>query len=111
MFQVVNWIKSLFPVMLGGRSGKWSSVRKEWLRLNPTCAVCGYKAKLLKPLEVHHCVPFNIDPNKELDFTNLITLCRPHHILFGHLMNFKSWNLEVREDAKKFLDKIINRPI
>ena len=77
------------------RSGKWPKVEKAHLKAHPACAVCGGK----KALNVHHCLPYHLYPNKELDRRNLITLCRDHHLLFGHIGDFKGFNPLVRADA------------
>ena len=53
------------------RSSKWPAVRKKHLEEHPVCAICGST----KRIEVHHIIPFNIDPTKELDPNNIITLC------------------------------------
>ena len=88
------------------RSGRWSSVRKNFLKKNNTCAACGTN----KGLEVHHIEPVHINPDKELDENNLIALCSGKcHLLFGHLMHFKSWNPDVEEDCKEMLQKIKKR--
>lgn len=77
-----------------GRSGKWSTVRKNHLKDHPSCAACGRSKKV----EVHHIEPYHLNPSRELDPTNLITLCAdPCHIVFGHFMNFKSYNPDVVE--------------
>ena len=61
------------------------------------CAVCSGTASL----EVHHIVPFHIDATKELDPSNLITLCESKkngvncHLFFGHLGNYKRVNVQV----------------
>lgn len=89
------------------RSPKWSSVRKQHLKNNPCCAACGKCDKI----EVHHIEPVHINPDRELDPSNLITLCdSPCHMVFGHLMNYKSWNPQVEADSKQYLSKIKNRP-
>lgn len=89
------------------RSPRWSSIRKQHLKDNPCCAACNRCEKL----EVHHIEPVHVNPSRELDPTNLITLCdSPCHITFGHLMNYKSWNPDVEIDCRKYLDKIKNRP-
>ncbi len=89
------------------RSPKWSSVRKEHLNSQPTCAACGRSKKL----EVHHIEPVHCNPDRELDPSNLITLCdNPCHFLFGHLMDYKSWNKDVVNDSKVYLDKVKNKP-
>lgn len=79
------------------RSGKWSEVRRDFLKLHPTCEACGVESDL----NVHHIKPFNQFPELELEPTNLITLCRKHHFEVGHLGNWKSANATVREDAAK----------
>ena len=91
------------------RSGEWSGVRREHINKFPLCAVCG-KKKLLMANQVHHCLPFHLDQTKELDPDNLITLCRDHHFLLGHLQNFKSYNSEIKKDAEYIQNKIKNRP-
>lgn len=79
-----------------GRSPKWRKVRAEHIEKNPCCAACGRK----EGLEVHHIIPYHVDPNKELDPTNLITLCGKYcHFVFGHLMDWKSWNDNVVRDC------------
>jgi hypothetical protein len=68
------------------RSGGWNALRKRHLAKQPTCQACGKKSQLA----VHHIIPLHVDKTKELDPTNLITLCEnPHstfcHYTFGHL--------------------------
>ena len=92
------------------RSPKWSQTRKDFLILHDRCEVCGKKRSLLKPLEVHHIVPFSQNKFLELDFQNLITLCRDEHFIFGHLKSWKSWNSTIKEDAREFNLKITSRP-
>lgn len=89
------------------RSPKWSKVRKDFLSNNKYCAACGSKDK---KLEVHHKIPVHINPELELEITNLIALCAdPCHIVFGHLMNFKSYNPNVDNDCSVYLNKVKNR--
>lgn len=89
------------------RSPRWSKVRKEHLKSNPACAACGAKDKQ----EVHHIKPVHLFPDLELDPGNLVTLCSsPCHLLFGHLMNYKSWNKDVVTDTSVYYNKVINRP-
>lgn len=79
------------------RDPKWDSVRNAFVK-GKVCAACGRKDKL----NVHHCKPFHLFPELELDPTNLIVLCEAGtscHLLFGHCLNWKDWNFEVREDA------------
>lgn len=89
------------------RSPKWSSVRKQHLLKQPQCQACGKTHKL----EVHHIIPVHLDPSKELDLDNLITLCDNNcHLTFGHLMDYKSWNKDVIQDVANFYNKVKNKP-
>jgi len=93
------------------RSNHWPSVRAEHLKKNPTCSVCGGTKKI----EVHHIRPFHVDPSLELDESNLVSLCEGQksincHLVFGHLGNFKSFNVDVVSNAKSALEKFKNRP-
>lgn len=107
---MINFIKNLFGTdnrTFGvPRSPKWSLVRKEFLKINKSCEVCSSKKKL----EVHHCIPFHIRPDLELSFSNLVTLCDVHHLLFGHLMNWSSYNKDIHSDILLWSDKIKSRP-
>jgi 5-methylcytosine-specific restriction enzyme A len=89
------------------RSSKWPTVRKHHLERNPTCAVCGG----IEKIEVHHIIPFHIDESKELDASNLITLCEGKkfvncHLMFGHLGSYRSLNPNVVGDASIWHDKL-----
>ena len=91
------------------RSNKWGKVRKEHLKSNFCCKVCGNKKKL----EVHHLLPFHLCPEKELDPTNLITLCESRksvncHLLFGHGLNYRDYNPDCVKDVEHFHDLIVN---
>lgn len=92
------------------RSNKWPEARAAHLKIEPLCQVCGTTEKL----QAHHLKPFHLHPELELDPKNLITLCekpgRNHHILFGHLMNFKSFNVNCKDDVDQWQEKIKNRP-
>jgi 5-methylcytosine-specific restriction endonuclease McrA len=85
------------------RSPEWPAVAREHLLHEPACTVCGHEGE---GLQVHHIKPFHLFPQLELDPNNLITLCeirgRDHHLLLGHLDDWESYNLNVREDVKRF---------
>jgi 5-methylcytosine-specific restriction protein A len=87
------------------RSSKWKVLRDDHIRKNPTCAVCG--SKKVVP---HHIIPYHVDPSKEMDPTNLISLCEGEtfncHLFFGHLRNWSSYNPEVVEDARIWREKL-----
>jgi hypothetical protein len=94
------------------RSTHWPAVRAAYLKEHPTCAVCGGKEKL----EVHHRRPFHLHPELELDPTNFITLCESDkngcncHLMFGHIGNFKSYNIAVESDANYWHNQLLTRP-
>lgn len=94
------------------RSPEWPRVRAEHLKRHPACEACGQKDHL----QVHHILPFHVDPKLELDPSNLITLCTDGpcnlncHFVWGHLGNTKCNNPNVREDAAFFRKRLENRP-
>lgn len=101
MFNIFNKIR------FAARSPKWQTIRKQHLSTNNRCIACGSTKKL----EVHHIKPVHLYPDLELDLDNLVTLCAdPCHIVFGHFMNFKSWNINVINDCRVYYNNIVNRP-
>lgn len=91
------------------RSSAWIKVEHEHLVKEPGCRACpiGHKGV---DVQVHHIVPFHIDPSKELDPKNVITLCRRHHFMFGHCEDYKSWNPHVVEDCDRWRERLTKRP-
>jgi hypothetical protein len=55
------------------RGSGWHGARKEALRRNPFCAVCGRMSRL----DVHHIIPYRLTKDNGQD--NLVPLCRRHH--------------------------------
>ncbi len=108
----MNWLFDFFsPRTFGAiRSPQWNGVEQAHLKEEPLCQVCGSKGGLLNPLNVHHCQPFHLHPELELQDSNLITLCRKDHFLFGHLNNWASYNIGVRNDSTSWKQKITARP-
>jgi hypothetical protein len=92
--------------LYSSRSSNWKIIRKKHLEENPFCSGC----KKIDKLEVHHIEPYHVNPNRELDSSNLITLCKNCHFTIGHLMDWNSWNIDVINDSKVYLDKVIKRP-
>jgi len=90
------------------RSKQWPTVRKAYLKKHPTCAMCGGNKKI----EVHHVIPFHVDPSLELRESNLMTLCEAKkygvtcHQFFGHLGDYRDFNFEVRKDAQDWHEKL-----
>jgi 5-methylcytosine-specific restriction protein A len=105
-----NHVFDVEPAYGTRRSGEWSRVRDDHIKEHPVCEVCGGRDNL----NVHHVEPYHLHPEKELDPTNLITLCEAPghncHFIFGHLLNWRSFNSHVREDAAIWREKIHTRP-
>ena len=83
------------------RSPQWKGVRDAFLESHPDCAACGGTRKL----QVHHIEPFHRSPERELDETNLITLCMGDndcHLNIGHGDSFSCYNPDVVADAERF---------
>jgi 5-methylcytosine-specific restriction enzyme A len=100
------WIRSLWqgsPVSCdrGLRSGKWPAVRRLHLEKEPCCQWCGGKSVL----EVHHILPFHVNPSMELEDSNLITLCESIsencHFIHGHNRCWRNSVPTVRTDCEK----------
>jgi hypothetical protein len=101
-----DMIRGKPPLM---RSDRWETVRKHHLETNPFCAACGGS----NDLQVHHMHPFHLFPQRELDPTNLITLCEKplhdgdkaddnHHLTLGHCGDWKNFNQKVLEDVNAY---------
>ncbi len=111
MIRLYYWIQDWFRLKTFGglRSSQWPKARKEFLMKNPNCAVCNGTVKN----EIHHVLPFAKFPNLELEPRNFITLCESKkkgvtcHQFFGHLGNYKDYNLDVREDAEIWHKKLL----
>ncbi len=87
------------------RSPLWAKVRGEWLKAHPTCSCCG----TAKQVEVHHCKPFHLHPELELDPTNFVSLCdgsNSCHRTWGHFYNWKHINPTVREDIATWVQHL-----
>lgn len=87
------------------RAKGWSALRRKWVKANPTCAACGKSVNLA----VHHIIPLHTDRTRELDETNLITLCENTTSMFchysvGHLaINWYKYDPNVVADAALIL--------
>ena len=98
--------KPIIDVVKGKRSKHWRKTRKNHVFAHPECAACGTD----NDPEVHHIKDFSTYPELELEPTNLITLCGKRcHILFGHLLSWKSINPTVVEDSTWFFKKVVHR--
>lgn len=111
---MVRWVQAIKDRFHGKapkgakRSSKWREVRREHLKANPACEICGLKIKI----EVHHVIPFHLAPDLELDPGNLMTLCENKkygincHLLIGHVGNYRNINASVRVDAATWKFKL-----
>lgn len=104
-------LREKFGKGVGGakRSSEWPTVRKHYLATHPTCEACAGN----KHMQVHHCEPFHLDPQLELDPKNLIALCMgPNecHIRLGHGDDFKAFNPKIRDMAVQSLNHPAMRP-
>lgn len=95
----ISVIKKYFSLKGSKRSVHWRSVRNDHLKIEGWCRGCGS----IKDLEVHHIHPFHLDPSRELDPKNLITLCESFgkecHLKMGHLGNWKKFNPDIKKQA------------
>jgi len=110
MFKLFWFIKDWFAGKpLFGRSSQWSRVRKEHLKKEPVCVICGSDK-----VSVHHKIPFHLDESLELSENNLITLCDYRknncHYRFGHLFSYHSYNSNIEKDSVEWYGKIKERP-
>lgn len=113
MYQLAKQqIKRLLNVdpLLNKRSPEWPNFRKKWLRDHYKCEVCGGSSFL----EVHHIIPFHLNPSLELNENNLITLCDSGsfgincHLFVGHCGSFRKINPNVKENSV-YLRKMIEQ--
>lgn len=84
----------------------WPKVKRVYLRNHRECAACPRRTNL----DVHHKVPIWVNKNLELDESNLMTLCKEHHLFVGHLMSWKSWNPGADVHAALWKKRIEQRP-
>ena len=95
------------------RSPHWSAVVKSFLKKDSKCDVC-QESTIWSGIfahQVHHIHAFHFcvllgRPDLELDHRNLCILCQVpgqhHHLLIGHLGEFRSYNPQVAEFAQRY---------
>jgi len=90
------------------RSSQWPRIRNLFLSKMPICGVC-FERDMSK-LEVHHIIPFSLDPSLELEMSNMITLCNDKamncHLIWGHFNSWKKVNPDIGY-IKKHLPSLI----
>lgn len=90
----LSWFRK--PDLFGAdRSPQWRGVRQAHVNKNPYCFACSN----IDDLEVHHIVPFHVEPGLELEPRNLVTLCRQCHLRIGHRGNWRRVNKQVIYDC------------
>ena len=98
--------RSQVAALAAPRSPKWKAIRAEHLKNHPSCEACGAK----KGVVPHHVVPVHVDPSRELDASNLVSLCESAtfncHLFFGHLKRWDRHNINVVEDARSWRARI-----
>ena len=103
-----DFLKNLFGLdrnFGARRSGSWRTVRNKYIKEHPRSEVSGRKGKV-----VHHILPVWLFKYLELEESNLITLTNDEHFLLAHLCYWRSYNKNLKEDAKVFNIKIFQRP-
>lgn len=85
------------------RSPKWQALAKRFIQDHPVCMAIDCQSRT--DLNVHHRFSFNEHPELELNWFNLTTLCRTHHLKYGHLCtsghpNWKCSNPELNKYLK-----------
>src|SRR5438874_1242024 len=74
----------------------WKSIEESDIARVGRCQFCLSRIKL----QVHHIIPVHVRPDLNSEPINLIVLCEPCHLRFGHLGDFKRyWDPEVRSRA------------
>jgi hypothetical protein len=110
---MLNLLRRLMGLSLGEiaalatpRSAGWRILRRQHLAKHPECMACGSTRNVVP----HHVVPFHVDPSRELDPSNLVTLCESPtfncHLFFGHLKRWDRHNPHVAEDAVQWRRRI-----
>ena len=64
----------------------WRRLRAVYLKRHPSCSVCGTQAT-----EVHHIVSLDDDPTLRLEWSNLLSLCKPCHSRITTKQNGAGW--------------------
>ena len=89
---------SFDPLCDINRSSQWTKVRALHLKHYPKCVLTDISYKEVDDMEVHHVKSFHEHPELELEPSNLRTIRRPFHWLFGHFLNWEKINSHFDED-------------
>lgn len=83
------------------QSRRWRSIAARHLREYPACAACGSTSRV-RP---HHVIPVSVDPSRQYDHSNLLSLCESYthgvncHLFFGHGGQWDTYNPNAIADA------------
>jgi len=116
MTKVDNGLAAASATRIAYRSPHWPTVEKSFKVKHPNCIACDEKNYGKVGIQIHHAIiPYHLAimcgrPDLELDERNLRSLCETthdtpapnHHIVLGHLKNFRSWNSNLDADAVKY---------
>jgi 5-methylcytosine-specific restriction protein A len=58
---------------------RWLKLRNHKRRVNPLCERCESLGKVTPTKEVHHKIPFDVDPDLAFEWENLESLCCDCH--------------------------------
>lgn len=61
------------------QSKAWRNLRALKFANNPLCELCLLKGKVTQTEEVHHIIPFDVNPDLAYDYDNLMSLCSECH--------------------------------
>jgi hypothetical protein len=109
MLQAIASVLSQRTRATGSRSPQWSALRRRHIASNPRCAACGRS----ESVEAHHLVPVQVDKSRELDPSNLITLCggsRNCHLVVGHGWNWRTYRPDAATLAEAMLKAAVIAP-
>ena len=100
-------IDKAFLELTTPRDPRWGKAQHAHLQVEPCCRACGTRNNL----NVHHIRPVHLFPLLELAPENMVTLCRDHHFVIGHLRNWRDWNPNVLDDAAANMAKYCASPL
>ncbi len=94
------------------RSPKWPEFRQTILKAQPWCSACGRT----DAIEVHHIQPFHIQPQMELQTTNVIVLCEGDVMHCHYMLGHRGWSwkdfdpncVEFVGLVRQHLDKLVD---
>lgn len=106
------------PVLTTKRHSGWGPASHLYVLRYPSCYVCGrlvWKGlKAVCPYSIHHALPFHLYPELEMDEANWVTVCEYRsfncHFVAGHLLDWRSWNADIRKQGPVIHAMFANRP-